>query len=99
MKPRQLQYVLRPDEERAALEWWLDRRSPRWSVALHVARCGGDDRDADLMWELVDLRSIGAYADVRMLQTLAGEDGCSIGGWMGHYRWESPKWSNGRYRT
>ncbi len=57
---------------------------------------GPDNRDGDLMWELVDLRSMGAYADVRMLQTMAGQDGCSVGGWMRHYRWVSPKWSDGR---
>jgi hypothetical protein len=54
-----------------------------------------DARDADLMWELVDLRSIGAYADVRHLQAVAGQDGFSAGGWMHHYRWTSPKWSDG----
>lgn len=51
-----------------------------------------DARDAALMRELVELRSIGAYANVRQLQTMAGEDGCSVGGWMRHYRWVSDKW-------
>lgn len=85
MKPRQ--YDIRSDEERAAFEWWLVRRPPKWSVALHVIRFGGDDRDADLMLELVDLRSIGAYRDVRGLQLMAGQDGYVFYGWMGHYSW------------
>jgi hypothetical protein len=54
-----------------------------------------DRRDADLMLQLVDYRSWGAYANVRQLQTLAGEDGCSVGG--EYYRWVSPKWSDGLY--
>ncbi len=48
MRPLRHDWTLRPDEERAAFEWWLDRRSPVWSVALHTARCGG----AELMFWL-----------------------------------------------
>jgi hypothetical protein len=44
-----------------------------------------DRRDADLMFELVDLRSCGAFFNVRQLQTMAGQDGC---GWVGRvYKW------------
>jgi hypothetical protein len=44
-----------------------------------------DRRDADLMFELVDLRSCGAYFNVRQLQIMAGQDGC---GWVGRvYVW------------
>jgi hypothetical protein len=71
----------------------------RWSPAgadPYGTSMEADRRDADLMWELVDLRSIGAYGDVRHLQIMAGQDGCSVGGWMGHYRWVSSKWSDGR---
>lgn len=52
-------------------------------------------RDASLMLELTELRAIEAYGDVRALQIMAGQDGCSVGGWMGHYRWVSDCWSNG----
>jgi hypothetical protein len=42
-------------------------------------------RDADLMFELIDLRSCGAYFNVRQLQIMAGQDGC---GWVGRaYKW------------
>jgi hypothetical protein len=42
-------YVLRPDEERAAFSWWLDRRKPTWSRTLVIVRQEGEHRDADLM--------------------------------------------------
>ncbi len=54
------------------------------------------DRDFALMLELCHLRAMGAYADVRQLQTMTGQDGCAVGGWMRHYRWVSDRWSNGQ---
>lgn len=51
MKASALPYdiLLATDDEIAVLEWWLARRAPEWSVALHIARCGGDDQDYGLM--------------------------------------------------
>lgn len=93
MKPRQRNYGVRSVDESAAYVWWLDRRSARWSVALHKTRSAGDDRDADLMLQLVDLRACGAYANVRFLQVQAGEDGYAIRG--KYYSWVSPVWACG----
>lgn len=89
------------DEDRAAWFDWQVNRKRDWSLwgALERRSAESDQRDADLMLELVELRSIGAYADVRHLQTVAGQDGYAAGGWMGRYRWHSPKWSDGRDRT
>ncbi len=49
---RHLVYTPRPADERAAFDWWLARRNPKWSVTLHKHRCSGDDRDAELMYKV-----------------------------------------------
>jgi hypothetical protein len=59
MKPRQARYVLRPDEEREAYSWWLDRRTAAWSVALAESRIDGDRRDAELMLAAQRRRPLG----------------------------------------
>jgi hypothetical protein len=56
-----------------------------------------DRRDADLMLQCADYRVIGAYANVRQVQTMAGQDGCAVRG--EYYSWVSPKWSDGRNIT
>lgn len=90
---------LYPTKEDAAV-WASIARRQRFTVygpsGLLATIRATELRDADLMLELVELRSIDAYANVRQLQTMAGEDGCSVGGWMGHYRWISDKWSDGK---
>ncbi len=55
----QFVYLPRPADERAAFEWWLDRRTPKWSVTLHTHRCDGDARDFELMLTVQRLRAIG----------------------------------------
>lgn len=63
------------------------RRGVVWLGLLHARGLESDRRDADLMLELVDLRSIGAYANVRRLQAWAGQDGFVFRSWMGWYSW------------
>lgn len=98
MNSRQKRASLTPEDLRIWLlvTYRFCRRNVVLKAPIVGFAPGVDDRDADLMRELVDLRSIGAYADVRMLQEMAGQDGCSVGGWMGHYRWVSDKWSDGK---
>lgn len=78
MKPR-LDSAEFTEEDKAI---WLRicEGEPFDHLACAALYATADRRDADLMLQLTDLRSIGAYANVRTMQTWWGQDGFGFGG-------------------
>jgi len=96
MKPRLKEAPWTTEDFQILTAQWVGRglRVPLFPLGHSVS---ADRRDADLMLQCAFYRQMGAYANVRQVQTMAGEDGCAVRGDI--YSWVSPKWSDGRNIT